>query len=778
MIPLNILGLKNFRIFDDEIGFLENLSDINLITGANNSGKSSVIKALQLLKNSVALNQFPFDLDFTKQEHLLGNINNVLYNKENDNIVISLPFVFLGLQNIYISMTFKVPSKRNIYKAKLCKVEVIDKIDDVIIFSFEYKEATEEEKQISQTDYEKEVQEYNKLKEYKSNSTGIFSMPPKFIFPPTENPLISFVDWEINNERLIKYLTKLIDIYKIYLDKKFSNDELLKLDKDYKKYGFSFSIFINSFKNKLNIETWEKFLNEKSNESNIIRGSEKIGDNDIQPDEPFYASFSVESVFYSKINEIIKDNLKWNDLEKDRKEWEYPVIANAFQSQWEYLVNKLSSINYLSNIREDNVRIFNAANNTPFINLLKEYYELESPNKQVLNKYLKAFEIGKEIKVKYFHNYQLINVSIVSKNDTERELVDFGYGIKQLIIILIQIEVLAEKNKRIIESYDDEGREIAYDYYEPCTLIIEEPETNLHPKWQSLLAELFEEISIKFSIQLIIETHSEYLIRKFQTLVASNKINKNNIKIFYLRNPQNISDGKKQIETLNIEQDGSIDFRAFDKGFFDENDTLELSLLNIQRGTFIKEFEELKQNNDKNENTITKLETKIDNYINKLDIGVYEQIINQCFNTAKLSQLSNRYLVSGQYLLSNIDINCDFSPVIIQYGRAIENELKEIFIAIGIAEPLLLGNMKITLLNFKDGVTLRDTAKNNELITLGTEMSNRFRNPRNLKIELLNNIKDIRNSSAHAGSTKTKSEADDYIKIVNEFLDKWIEEKK
>ncbi|WP_407265432.1 AAA family ATPase [Tenacibaculum maritimum] len=52
MISINILGLKNYRVFDDKDGVLEELSNINILTGANNSGKSSIIKFFQLLKNT------------------------------------------------------------------------------------------------------------------------------------------------------------------------------------------------------------------------------------------------------------------------------------------------------------------------------------------------------------------------------------------------------------------------------------------------------------------------------------------------------------------------------------------------------------------------------------------------------------------------------------------------------------------------------------------------------------------------------------------------------
>lgn len=41
---IDILGLKNFRVFNDKEGFLEELSSINTLTGANSSGKSSIVK--------------------------------------------------------------------------------------------------------------------------------------------------------------------------------------------------------------------------------------------------------------------------------------------------------------------------------------------------------------------------------------------------------------------------------------------------------------------------------------------------------------------------------------------------------------------------------------------------------------------------------------------------------------------------------------------------------------------------------------------------------------
>ncbi|MFC0878836.1 AAA family ATPase [Saccharicrinis sp. FJH2] len=372
-----------------------------------------------------------------------------------------------------------------------------------------------------------------------------------------------------------------------------------------------------------------------------------------------------------------------------------------------------------------------------------------------------------------------MSVSVVTFEGAKRDLVDFGYGIKQLILILIQISVLAESNKRTIEDYDEDG-EYMYDFYNPSMLLVEEPETNLHPKWQSLLAEMFVEAHNDFNIQFVIETHSEYLIRKFQTLVADDKISGEKIKIFYIRHPQDTNQDNKQISSVNIQQDGSINYQIFDGGFFDENDSLELSLLNIQRDRFLHDFDELKKNKEENENKISELEQKIDDYTNKLDIQIYQTIINTRFDVSKISAISVKYLSSGQFLLNTIHETSDFSPVIIQYGRTIENELKEIFIAIGITDvkKLMLGKFQGSLEKYKTGTAIQSPLSNDELIPLPAEMSNRFKNPKSLKIELLDEIRVGRNDSGHSGQTKTKQEAINYIEKVNEFLDKWILEKK
>ncbi len=773
MRPFDFLGLKNFRVFDDKNGFFEELSSINILTGANNSGKSTLIKSFQMLKNSIKENQFPFDLDLTEQEHLLGDFENLLFNKKKREVEISLPFTFLGIRKIYINLQFSIPSSQGAYKGHLRSINVIDQSDSTVLFSFSYREATDEEKQIAEIQFKQELEDFEKKKNEPSEEDESVFSASGYLFRPFENPLIGYVEWSIQAERLKSYLIQLKKFYDSYLTNGKKWKPLEEIDEIVAESGLVPSLLIKSLKQNIPIESWDDFICNKLGSNTKLTGREHIGERDFEPDDFFFPVPEIEQILYSETLKILKSNLKWTSPEED--DTTFSVIENCFQTSWQVLINRISTINYVSTTKEENLRIYNATSNSPFIKLLRSYSNAGNDSKFV-KKYLRAFEIGKNLKVNYEPKYQLMSVLITGLDGQEMELVDFGYGIKQVIVYLIQISVLAEKNKRIEHGYNEDG-EYMTDVYDPSLLLIEEPESNLHPKWQSLIAKMLMEASKDFNIQLVIETHSEYLIRKFQTLVADGQLPGSNVNIFYLRNAKQVNDGR-QVERITIQDDGSINYKAFDSGFFDESEKLELGLLNIQRDKFWKDFEALKNSQLDSENKIVELEQKIDEFTNKSDVTVYAQIILLRFSIAKLSPVSVQYLVSGQFLLANINDLGDFSPVIIQYGRAIENELKQIFNIITAGKNWMLGVMQGSLEKFKFDTATAAPCSNLEYAQLPTVLTDMFNVPTNLRIDLINDLRETRNSAGHAGLTKTKQEAIDYINTANEFLDSWIAEKK
>ena len=90
---------------------------------------------------------------------------------------------------------------------------------------------------------------------------------------------------------------------------------------------------------------------------------------------------------------------------------------------------------------------------------------------------------------------------ILKFNGREIDLADMGRGTIQLVVLFVRLA-------SIIKKY--QGKTDA-----PIVLI-EEPEQNLHPAYQSFLLDVFYTIFQDYGIRFIIETHSEYLVRNLQ----------------------------------------------------------------------------------------------------------------------------------------------------------------------------------------------------------------------------------------------------------------------
>ena len=114
-----------------------------------------------------------------------------------------------------------------------------------------------------------------------------------------------------------------------------------------------------------------------------------------------------------------------------------------------------------------------------------------------VSKWLKQMKLAESIEVKQLGRstrYELV----VNRDGIESNLRDVGIGVSQVLPVLT----------------------IAYFAQPGSTVILEEPEIHLHPLAQSVLAELFVEVSKQRNVQFLVETHSEHLFRRMQTLLA------------------------------------------------------------------------------------------------------------------------------------------------------------------------------------------------------------------------------------------------------------------
>jgi predicted ATPase len=111
----------------------------------------------------------------------------------------------------------------------------------------------------------------------------------------------------------------------------------------------------------------------------------------------------------------------------------------------------------------------------------------------------------------------------------------------------------------------------------------EEPEANLHPKLQSKLADFFV-ISKKYypSISFIIETHSEYFIRKLQYLTAKKEIGTDQTIIYYFNDDKYVTEKEPKVKSIEITETGGLT-DTFGQGFFDEITKLQFDLLKLNK---------------------------------------------------------------------------------------------------------------------------------------------------------------------------------------------------
>lgn len=166
-------------------------------------------------------------------------------------------------------------------------------------------------------------------------------------------------------------------------------------------------------------------------------------------------------------------------------------------------------------------------------------------------------------------------VKIKDKDDSTVNLADKGMGSIQLMILLLRLAtILREYEPQNIVALE-ESDQLRYP-----TIIIEEPEQNLHPKVQSQLADLFLYLNKEYHCKFVVETHSEYLIRKTQVLVAregyedeASMKNNNPFKVYYF-------DGEnkdKSYYSMEYRTDGKFS-NEFGTGFFDTASNLAFEL--------------------------------------------------------------------------------------------------------------------------------------------------------------------------------------------------------
>jgi hypothetical protein len=176
-----------------------------------------------------------------------------------------------------------------------------------------------------------------------------------------------------------------------------------------------------------------------------------------------------------------------------------------------------------------------------------------------------VFGIGRDYDVQSIAG-EYYNIKILNDNNRMVNLADLGMGSNQLITLILRLAIFIHR-QRIRGNTP----------YTPM-IIIEEPEQNMHPAFQSKLADLFKDVYIKYGFCFIVETHSEYLVRRSQVIVAEqmfkdeDELKKNNpFKVYYFPADKNPYE-------MEYRTDGNFS-NEFGKGFYDEASDLLFKIL-------------------------------------------------------------------------------------------------------------------------------------------------------------------------------------------------------
>lgn len=119
-------------------------------------------------------------------------------------------------------------------------------------------------------------------------------------------------------------------------------------------------------------------------------------------------------------------------------------------------------------------------------------------------------------------------------------LTEVGFGVSQILPVLA-ICYLAEPGS---------------------TIILEQPEIHLHPAVQAGLADVFIDVIKNRGVQIILESHSEHLLRRLQRRMAEEKLVQDDVALYFTR----MEDGESKLDELDIDAYGNI--RNWPENFF------------------------------------------------------------------------------------------------------------------------------------------------------------------------------------------------------------------
>ena len=119
-------------------------------------------------------------------------------------------------------------------------------------------------------------------------------------------------------------------------------------------------------------------------------------------------------------------------------------------------------------------------------------------------------------------------------------LTDVGFGVSQVLPAIV----------------------LLYHVPEGSTVLMEQPEIHLHPAVQSGLADVMLNVAKARNVQVIVESHSEHLMRRLQRRVAEEEVTSEDVKLYFVSTDRGVA----HVSDLDLNEWGEI--RNWPENFF------------------------------------------------------------------------------------------------------------------------------------------------------------------------------------------------------------------
>jgi len=192
--------------------------------------------------------------------------------------------------------------------------------------------------------------------------------------------------------------------------------------------------------------------------------------------------------------------------------------------------------------------------------------KLEKKDKlyEKVGEWYKEYFDGWELIVDDTSKKPLIQI-LLSKNDTEVNIMDVGQGMNQALPLVVRANV-ADRPDSII--------------------VLEQPELHLHPAAHGDLAELFAKSAKENNQTFIIETHSENIILRLRKLIVENDFGftKDDLIIYWIEDAELKG---KELREITVDEEGILS--DWPEGIFNEG---MKEILEMQKALRRKEQEQ------------------------------------------------------------------------------------------------------------------------------------------------------------------------------------------